>query len=229
MQSTAQTFHRVVLKANNSGMFRNRISCYISRYLYPYEELERATDTTPPTPKNSETAKEIVKEKAKKVESKKSESDSDTDTHTKRLTRMQSKNESDSEVEKRETRSSKPRRSPVDLPFEPVKSARRLASSAESSDESTSSSVDLDTMLKRDESSVDSDQAKNSEGDELVDIVNSPQSSVLSEKDFSDAKSEGEITMTEDGRYPIGAKILVKYGKGKTHRAYEAKVQYILL
>eukprot|EP00794_Sanderia_malayensis_P020215 gene20215-22191_t len=192
---------------------------FYKRYVYPYEELERGGIS----PSNEQATNPEPEKEAEKDKPKKCESDSENENQTKRLTRMQSKNESDSEVERRETRSRKPliRSSSVEKPFP---RNRPNASSAESSDESTTSSTELEAAaLKRDEQDVDSDPAKNS-GEELVDIVNSPQSSVLSEKEFSDGKSENEIVMTEDGRYPIGAKILVKYGKGKTHRAYEAKV-----
>ena len=186
--------------------------------MYPYEEVERGLSVQDRNPIQAEKDNDADRDKSKK-----SGSDSENENISKRLTRMQSKNESDSEIEKRETRSSRPRRCSVDK--ESLPPNRRNGSSADSSDESIVSSTDLETASKRDDNDADSEHNKNSEGEELVDILNSPQSSVLSEeKDFSDTRSEGEMTLTEDGRYPIGARVLVKYGKGKTHRAYEAKV-----
>ena len=139
---------------------------------------------------------------------------------------MQSKNESDSELERRETRSSRPRRGSVEKLSQDVKGGKQIASPVESSDESSGSYLDMGPdVAKKTDVEMDSDAIKHSEAEELVDIVNSPHSSVLSEdKEFSDTRSESEMTITEDGKYPIGARILVKYGKGKLHRAYEAKV-----
>lgn len=144
---------------------------------------------------------------------------------------MQSKNESDSEVERRETRSSKPRRESVEKSSLDMKGGKQIGSPVESSDESSGSYLEMGAdVSKKTDVEIDSDATKHSETEELVDIVNSPHSSVLSEdKEFSDTKSESEITMTEDGRYPIGARILVKYGKGKLHRAYEAKVFFLFV
>ena len=190
------------------------------RYLYPYEALENGIDLSAER-RGNEKEKEIVKEKTTKQES-----DSENENNAKRrLTRMQSKNESDSELERRETRSSKPRRESIERPAVDLKGGKHIGSPVDSSDESVGSYLEMGTYSKKCDVEMDSDNMKQSEVDELVDIVNSPHSSVVSEeKDFSDTRSESEVTMTEDGRYPIGARILVKYGKGKLHRAYEAKV-----
>ena len=194
---------------------------FLLRYLYPYEALEKGIDV-------SAEKKGDVKDKEKdKEKTAKQESDSENENSSKRrLTRMQSKNESDSEVERRETRSSKPRRGSIEKSSQDVKMGKQAGSPVESSDESSGSYLEMGTdVSKKADVEVDSDANKHSEAEELVDIVNSPHSSVLSEdKEFSDTRSESEVTMTEDGRYPIGARILVKYGKGKLHRAYEAKV-----
>lgn len=196
----------------------------VSRYLYPYEALEKGIDLNVEKKCNE---KEIIKEKEKTM---KQESDSENENNAKRrLTRMQSKNESDSEIERRETRSRKPRRQSVERLPNDSKGGKQIGSPFESSDESIGSSAEMGTYSKKGDIEGDSDATKQSEAEELVDIVNSPNSSVVSEdKEFSDTRSESEVTMTEDGRYPIGARILVKYGKGKLHRAYEAKVYFHL-
>ena len=175
--------------------------------------------------KGNDKEKESLKEKEKEKPSKQ-ESDSENENNSRRrLTRMQSKNESDSEVERRETRSSKPRRESIEKLVQDAKGCKQVGSPVESSDESIGSYLEMGGYSKKADVEMDSDTTKQSEADELVDIVNSPHSSVVSEdKEFSDTKSESELTMTEDGRYPIGARILVKYGMGKLHRAYEAKV-----
>eukprot|EP00795_Rhopilema_esculentum_P002773 gene2773-996_t len=205
---------------------------FYKRYIFPYEALEKGIDLSPDKKTNDkEKPKEPAKEKEnakEKDKCKKPESDSENENNAvRRLTRMQSKNESDSEVERRETRSSRPRRNSVEKQFnlQESKGNKQMASPIDSSDESLESYQEMNSYSRRGEMELDSDVTKQSEGDELVDIVNSPHSSVVSEdKEFSDTKSESELTMTEDGKYPIGARILVKYGKGKLHRAYEAKI-----
>lgn len=197
------------------------------RYLYPLEAQEKGIDIADDKKESDkEKQKESRKEKEKE-KLKKHESDSENESVSRRLTRMQSKNESDSELERRETRSSRPRRTSIDKSSNNSegKGNKQIASPGESSDESLGSYLDMSSYSKRGDMEGHSDEAKQSECDELVDIVNSPHSSVLSEdKEFSDTRSESEMTMTDDGRYPVGARILVKYGKGKLHRAYEAKV-----
>jgi len=191
---------------------------FYKRYLYPYEALEKGIEI------NTEKKDKDEKDKEK---TNKHESDSENENNVKRrLTRMQTKNESDSELERRETRSSRPRRGSIEKPSQDVKGGKQIASPVESSDESSGSYLDMGPdVAKKTDVEMDSDATKHSEAEELVDIVNSPHSSVLSEdKEFSDTRSESEMTMTEDGKYPIGARILVKYGKGKLHRAYEAKI-----
>ena len=205
---------------------------FLNRYIFPYEALEKGIDLSLDKKTNDkEKPKDPAKEKENSKEKdkcKKPESDSENENNAvRRLTRMQSKNESDSEVERRETRSSRPRRNSLEKQFslQESKGNKQMASPIDSSDESLGSYQEMNSYSRRGEMELDSDVTKQSEGDELVDIVNSPHSSVVSEdKEFSDTKSESELTMTEDGRYPIGARILVKYGKGKLHRAYEAKV-----
>ena len=53
-----------------------------------------------------------------------------------------------------------------------------------------------------------------------MDVVNSPISSITSE-DNMEVRSSGKV---HDSKYRPGTRIVVKYGKGKNQREYDAKI-----
>ena len=64
-------------------------------------------------------------------------------------------------------------------------------------------------------------QAKSPEEDVSVDVVNSPESS----SDVSEPQSDGKSDIPVDEcSFEVGDKIQVKYGRGRNHRLYDAKV-----
>ena len=65
-------------------------------------------------------------------------------------------------------------------------------------------------------------QAKSPEEDVPVDVVNSPESSSDVSEPQSDSKSDIPL---EVNSFEIGDKIQVKYGRGRNHRLYDAKVR----
>lgn len=64
-------------------------------------------------------------------------------------------------------------------------------------------------------------QAKSSEEDVSVDVVNSPESSSDASEPPSDNKSD---IPGDECTFEVGDKIQVKYGRGRNHRLYDAKV-----
>lgn len=69
-------------------------------------------------------------------------------------------------------------------------------------------------------------QAKSPEEDESVDVVNSPESSSDVSEPPSDGKSD---TPVDEYSFEVGDKIQVKYGRGRNHRLYDAKVLSLAL
>ena len=69
-------------------------------------------------------------------------------------------------------------------------------------------------------------QAKSPEEDESVDVVNSPESSSDVSEPPSDSKSD---TPVDEYSFEVGDKIQVKYGRGRNHRLYDAKVLSLAL
>lgn len=69
-------------------------------------------------------------------------------------------------------------------------------------------------------------QTKSPEEDESVDVVNSPESS----SDVSEPPSDGKSDIPADEySFEVGDKIQVKYGRGRNHRLYDAKVLSLAL
>ena len=69
-------------------------------------------------------------------------------------------------------------------------------------------------------------QTKSPEEDESVDVVNSPESS----SDVSEPPSDGKSDIPADEySFEVGDKIQVKYGRGRNHRLYDAKVLSVAL
>lgn len=67
-------------------------------------------------------------------------------------------------------------------------------------------------------------QTKSPEEDESVDVVNSPESS----SDVSEPPSDGKSDIPADEySFEVGDKIQVKYGRGRNHRLYDAKIIHI--
>ena len=66
-------------------------------------------------------------------------------------------------------------------------------------------------------------QTKSPEEDVSVDVVNSPESSSDVSEPQSDSKSDIPV---DENTFEIGDKIQVKYGRGRNHRLYDAKVRY---
>lgn len=67
---------------------------------------------------------------------------------------------------------------------------------------------------------------KSPEEDVSVDVVNSPESSSDVSEPQSDSKSDIPV---DENTFEIGDKIQVKYGRGRNHRLYDAKVRYSLV
>lgn len=66
-------------------------------------------------------------------------------------------------------------------------------------------------------------QTKSPEEDVSVDVVNSPESSSDVSEPQSDSKSDIPV---DENTFEVGDKIQVKYGRGRNHRLYDAKVRY---
>ena len=64
-------------------------------------------------------------------------------------------------------------------------------------------------------------QSKSPEEDVSVDVVNSPESSSDVSEPQSDNRSDGPV---DEFSLEVGEKIQVKYGRGRNHRLYDAKV-----
>lgn len=72
-----------------------------------------------------------------------------------------------------------------------------------------------------DNGTLSDSQAKSPEEDVSVDVVNSPESTSDVSEPQSDSKSDIPV---DDCSFEIGDKIQVKYGRGRNHRVYDAKV-----
>ena len=68
---------------------------------------------------------------------------------------------------------------------------------------------------------ISESQAKSPEEDVSVDVVNSPESSSDVSEPHSDGKSDVPV---DELNLEIGDKVQVKYGRGRNHRLYDAKV-----
>ena len=68
---------------------------------------------------------------------------------------------------------------------------------------------------------VSDSQAKSPEEDVSVDVVNSPESSSDVSEPQSDSKSDIPL---DEVSLEVGDKVQVKYGRGRNHRHYDAKV-----
>ena len=66
-------------------------------------------------------------------------------------------------------------------------------------------------------------QTKSPEEDVSVDVVNSPESSSDVSEPQSDSKSDIPV---DENTFEVGDKIQVKYGRGRNHRLYDAKVRF---
>ena len=66
-------------------------------------------------------------------------------------------------------------------------------------------------------------QTKSPEEEVSVDVVNSPESSSDASEPQSDSKSDIPV---DENTFEVGDKIQVKYGRGRNHRLYDAKVRY---
>lgn len=67
---------------------------------------------------------------------------------------------------------------------------------------------------------ISDSQAKSPEEDVSVDVVNSPESS----SDVSEPQSDSKSDVPDEINLEIGDKVQVKYGRGRNHRLYDAKV-----
>ena len=72
-----------------------------------------------------------------------------------------------------------------------------------------------------DNGAISDSQAKSPEEDVSVDVVNSPESSSDTSEPQSDAKSDVPV---DEFNLDVGDKVQVKYGRGRNHRLYDAKV-----
>lgn len=71
---------------------------------------------------------------------------------------------------------------------------------------------------------ISESQAKSPEEDVSVDVVNSPESSSDVSEPHSDGKSDVPV---DELNLEIGDKVQVKYGRGRNHRLYDAKIIHI--
>lgn len=72
-----------------------------------------------------------------------------------------------------------------------------------------------------DNGTISDSQAKSPEEDVSVDVVNSPESSSDVSEPQSDTKSDVPV---DEFNFEVGDKVQVKYGRGRNHRLYDAKV-----